>query len=417
MRAVIAAVLLLTSTLAAAQAGPATDLRLNEAAVLQTSADPVQKGVGPKKLWARWLAGEALSSPQVFAKVYAIDVQPGQRYTLYAWFKPDGVYRNLYVAGDNPLTDVDYSFGKSGNRGWVELAQQPSKESCNEVTRRENFTVAPDSTSTRLYLIVVSRTPGQTVRAQLRTPADGDADVNGNTQDPACAARKGNTWGRLWSSPLILQLDPSESAAPKPAATSTRRTDEAPSLPLNQKLRLDTPAEAVQQASTPKKLWTRWVKGEAAGGPLFVSVHSFVLEPGASYTLYVWFRPDGVYRNLYVTGDNPLTDVEATFGKSGNRGWVVVNQQPAKEACEERTYRENFSISPESTSRRFYLIVTSKTPAQAIHVLMKSPADSDEDVTRNTSDPACPARKGNTWGRRWSSPVLLQLDPSETGNR
>ncbi|MGE0447830.1 MAG: hypothetical protein AB7P99_21585 [Vicinamibacterales bacterium] len=406
--------------MASAQTPAAAELAVNQQAVVETSGDPIQQAGAPKKLWARWGKGESMSGP-AYISVYRFTVTPGQRYTLYAWFKPDGVHRNIYVSGDNPLTDHEASFGKDGSytKGWVILNQQPGRETCNEITKRENFTISTDSTSSQLYLVVTSRTPRQSVRVQLRTPADPDADVNGNTNDPACAARKGNTWGRLWTYPVLLQLDPSEKDAPAAAATSSRRTDDAPSLPLNQKLRLDTPADPVQQAGTPKKLWSRWVKGESAGGPLFVSVHSFVLDPGASYTLYAWFKPDGVYRNLYVTGDNPMTDVDWTFGKSGNytKGWVVVNQQPGKEACEERTYRENFSVSPDSTSRRFYLIVTSKTPSQAIHVMLKSPPDSDEDVTRNTNDPACPPRKGSTWGRRWPSPVLLQLDPSETGSR
>lgn len=409
---------LLAGSRASAQVPAATELPVNQSAVLETPGDPIQQAGAPKKLWARWGKGESMSGP-AYISVYRFTVTPGQRYTLYAWFKPDGVHRNIYVSGDNPLTDVDYSFGKSGSytKGWVILNQQPARETCSEITKRESFSIAPDSTSSQLYLVVTSRTPGQSVRVQLRTPADADADVNSNTNDPACAARKGNTWGRLWTYPVLLQLDPSESATPPPATTSRTTVDQGPSLPLNQKLRLDTPGTATQQAGTPKKLWSRWARGEGGSGPVYISVHSFVLNPGESYTLYAWFKPDGVYRNLYVTGDNPMTDVDWTFGKSGSytKGWVVVNQQPGKEACEERTYRENFSVSPDSTSQRFYLIVTSKTPSQAIHVMMKSPADSDEDVTRSTNDPACPARKGSTWGRRWSSPVLLQLDPSETG--
>lgn len=422
MRALIVPVLLLSLSLvgvrASAQVPPAAEVAVNQVATLETSADPVQQAAVPKKLWSRWGKGESLSGP-AYVSVYRFTVTPGQRYTLYAWFKPDGVQRNIYVSGDNPLTDFDSSFGKDGSytKGWVILNQQPGRETCQELTKRENFAISTDSTSSQLYLVVTSRTPRQSVRVQLRTPPDSDADVAANTNDPACAARKGNTWGRVWTYPVLLQLDPSEKAVPAAAPPAVSKADQAPSLPLNQKLRLETSGTAVQQAGTPKKLWTKWVRGEAGSGPLFISVHSFVLNPGESYTLYAWFKPDGVYRNLYVTGENPMTDVDYAYGKSEGytKGWVVVNQQPAREACEERTYRENFRVAPDSTSQRFYLIVTSKTPAQAIHVMMKSPADSDEDVTRSTNDPACPPRKRSTWGRRWSNPVLLQLDPSETG--
>ncbi len=416
MAAVLFLAILLSSAVSAAQVEPVADSPLNQQVTLQTSAERLTQGAAPKKLWSRWGKGY----PEVYVGVYRFTVAPGQKYTLYGHFKPDGIYRNFYVVGDNPLTDVDYSYGKSSGYTtmFVALGQQPWKENCATVTRRYNLTIAPDSEHTYLYLLVTSKTPREALSVTLKTPADSDESVSRDTNDPACAARKGSTYGTLWPQPFLLKLDPSETAAPKPAAVSTRN-DEGGGLPLNQKLRLDTPATPAQQGGTPKKLWSRWAKGEAGSGQAYVSVHHFVLTPGERYTLYAWFKPDGVYRNLYVSGDNPLTDVDYSFGKSGsyNKGWVVLNQQPWKEACEEVTRRENFSISPDSTQTHFYLIVTSKTPSQAIHVMMKSPADSDEDVTGNTIDPACAARKGNTWGRKWSYPVLLQLDPSETGGR
>ncbi len=416
MKTVLFLAILLSAGVAAAQVAPVADLPLNQQATLQSSSERLTAAGAPKKLWSRW----GRDFPEVYVGIYRFTVTPGQKYTLYGHFKPDGIYRNFYVVGDNPLTDVDYTYGKSSGYTtmFVALGQQPSKENCPTVTRRYNLTIAPDSEHSYLYLVMTSRTPRESLGVTLKTPADSDAAVAGDTNDPACAARKGNTYGTLWPQPFLLKLDPSETAAPKPAATSTR-TDTGGGLPLNQKLRLETPATAVQQTSAPKKLWSRWAKGEAGSGQAYISVHHFVLTPGERYTLYAWFKPDGVYRNLYLSGDNPLTDVDYSFGKSGsyNKGWVVLNQDPRKEACEEVTRRENFSVSPDSTQNNFYLIVTSKTPSEAIHVMMKSPADPDNDVTEHTSDPACAARKGNTWGRKWTYPVLLQLDPSETGGR
>lgn len=419
MRRWLVPLVLLVASVASAQVGPSTELQLNQSSTLRTSTAPVAQGAVPKKLWSRWAKGEA-GSGQVFVSVYHFTVTPGERYTLSAWFKPDGVYRNFYVAADNPLTDVDYSFGRSGNynKGWVALAQQPSKEKCEEVTRRWNFSISTDSTSNRLYLVVTSQTPGEAVRVRLKSPPDADADVNGNTQDPACAPRKGNTWGQLWSYPVLLQPDPSETAPPKPAAAPPPPADSGCSgLPLNQKTHLTTPATPAQPGAVPKKLWSRWGKGEAAGGQAYLGVTCMALTPGERYTLYTWFKPDGVYRNVYVAGDNPMTDVDYSFGKDGNRGWVVLGQQPAKERCEEVTRRANFTVAPGSTSSRVYLIVTSKTPGETVNVMLRHPADPDADVNADDRDPACPARKGFTWGQAWSAPLLLQLDPSETAGR
>ncbi|MDO8793071.1 MAG: hypothetical protein Q7J25_00445 [Vicinamibacterales bacterium] len=414
MGALAILMMLLGAAPAAAQVGSTIDIPTNQRVTLQTPVARLDQASAPKKLWSRWLKG---STHDLYVQVYRFTVTPGQKYTLYGHFKPDGVYRNFYAVGDNPLTDVDYSFGKSGNytKTFVALAQQPWKENCETVSRRYNLTIAPDSQHPYLYILATSQSPGESIGVKLQSPADSDEDVSGNTNDPACAARKGSTWGQLWRAPFLLQLDPSESAAPAPGATTSRVMDEGDGLPLNQKITLETPATRVEQASAPKKLWSRWAKGQ--GGDVYISVHHFTLNPGDRYTLYAWFTPDGTYRNLYLSGDNPLTDVDYSFGRSGsyNKGWVVLNQQPWKEACEEVTRRENFSVSPDSNQNHFYLIVLSKTPSQKMSVMMKSPADSDEDVAKSVSDPACAARKGNTWGRLWSYPVLLQLDPSETG--
>lgn len=416
MGALVRLFILLWAAPVAAQTFTAVDIPNNQQVAVQTSANRVDQASTPKKLWSRWVRG---NGPDVYVGIYRFTVAAGQKYTLYGHFRPDGIYRNFYVVGENPLTDVDYSYGKSSGytTNFVALNQQPWKETCQTVTRRYNLTIAPDSEHNHLYLVVMSKTPSEHLQVALRSPADTDDDVARNTSDPACAARKGSTWGTLWPQPFLLKLDPSETNAPAPAATTSRVTDDESGLPLNQKVRLETPMTRVEQASAPKKLWSRWAKSE--GAEVYISVHHFVVNPGERYTLYVWFKPDGVYRNLYVAGDNPLTSVDYSFGKSGsyNKGWVVLNQQPWKEACAEVTRRENFTISPDSDHRHFYLIVTSKTPAQAIHVMLKSPADPDDAVSRDVNDPACAARKGNTWGRLWSYPVLLQRDPSETGAR
>jgi hypothetical protein len=47
--------------------------------------------------------------------------------------------------------------------------------------------------------------------------------------------------------------------------------------------------------------------------------------------------------------------------------------------------------------------------------MLKSPADPDTDVEKNTVDPSCPPKKSSTWGQVWGNPILLRNDPGEQG--
>lgn len=182
---------------------------------------------------------------------------------------------------------------------------------------------------------------------------------------------------------------------------------------VNQVVTAQTSAALLEQGASPKKLWEQYGKGY--GGRLYVQVYRFAVTPGEKYTFYGFFRPDGIYRNVYLRGDNPLTDHTASYGDTSGflTTFVVWSQQPGTWQCPEVTRRYNFSIAAKSATNRLYAIATSKTPQQSFRMVLKHPADPDADVEKNSVDPSCPPKKGQSWGQAWRNPFLLRLDPSE----
>jgi hypothetical protein len=188
-------------------------LSFNAATKVETAALPLIESTAPKKLWAH-LGGRY--GQNFYAAVYHFGVVPGRQYTISVSFPADGVYRNVYVFGENPLTDPlpDHpkfrSPPKGRSSGFTFLASDLPKVPCSALTRRRNFTVAPDSEGQVVYVLATSRTPAQSVIVTVKDPPDPDALVDGDTEDPACPARKGHHWGQVEPAglPLFLRLDP-----------------------------------------------------------------------------------------------------------------------------------------------------------------------------------------------------------------
>ena len=134
------------------------DVPLNQIITAQTSASPLGEASCPKKIWQ--LYGKGYRG-KFHAQVYRFTVKPGEKYTFYGYFPPDGIYRNAYVRGDNPLTNYTSSWGdtRGVTTGFVFWFQQPHKWQCPAVTRRINITISPRSTSPYLYVIATSMAP------------------------------------------------------------------------------------------------------------------------------------------------------------------------------------------------------------------------------------------------------------------
>lgn len=189
----------------------------------------------------------------------------------------------------------------------------------------------------------------------------------------------------------------------------------AKGLSLNGTAKVQSSSAPLTEASAPKKLWAMY--GGRYGRNFYAGFYQFVVAPGEKYTLYAWFPPDGVYRNLYVLNENPLTDRDRPMGvPSGYMSNInFVPSSLPKVACEALTKRYNITIAPGSEHQSLYLVVTSRTPAQSITVMLKRPADPDDVVSADIADPACPPRKGFHWGQVTAMPLFLKLDPTETG--
>ena len=388
-----------------------TDARINETISIQTPALPLDQQTSPKKLWTKY--GKDYGS-NFYVQIYRFRVAAGQKLTAYGYFPADGQYRNLYITGENPLTDYTYALDAKGDMtGFVFWAQQPGKWDCSAVTRRINIEISSRSEHNYLYAVAVSRKPSMGFRLFVKSPADPDQDVYSNTQDPSCSQKKGQTWGQTWSRPLILLHDPTEKEKTADVVPGPSKTLDVKDLPLNQTVSIQTPGTPLDQSSSPKKLWDRYGKDYAPN--FYVRIYRFTVDPGQKYTLYGIFPPDEIYRNFYISGENPLTDYTSSFGDTQNAttGFVYWAQQPSKWPCATVTRRINLTISPRSEHRYLYLVAVTKKPSLSFSVMLKSPTDSDTDVDKSVQDPNCALKRGFTWGQVWGAPVLLRFDPSE----
>lgn len=404
--------LVLIAPLRPAAALNVTDLPLNKTVEVRTSPQPLSEAVCPKKLWDRY--GKSYGK-KFYTGIYRLTVNPGEKYTLYGYFPPDGKYRNFYISGENPLTDYTYSYGnlQGVTAGFVFWFQQPSKWSCPAVTRRVNIRIAPQSKHRSLFIIAVSETPQEAFRIMLKSPADPDQDVEKSAIDPSCPPRTGQTWGQNWTTPIILRYDPSEKKEEKIKPVQPASPAGVTELPINRVAEVKTPPQPLAQAAAPKKLWDKY--GKSYGKKFYTSIYRFAVAPGEKYTLYGYFPPDGKYRNFYVSGENPLTDYTYAYGnlQGVTTGFAFWFQQPSKWSCATVGRRVNIRIAPRSEHNSLYIIAVSETPQETFGIMLKGPADEDRDVEKSTLDPSCPARKGQTWGQNWTTPLLLRYDPSE----
>ncbi|MBW2544674.1 MAG: hypothetical protein JRD43_04265 [Deltaproteobacteria bacterium] len=183
-------------------------------------------------------------------------------------------------------------------------------------------------------------------------------------------------------------------------------------LELDREITLEAPDIPMDKATAPKLLYKRYNYSHEP----YVKVYRFRVEPGHRYTFYMIHPADGISMNAYLRGDNPLTDYTSSYGPSGYlRNFVSWGQQPRKSSCEYQARRYNFTISPESEHPLLYLVAIYAKPDTSFKVLLKSQADSDEEVRTSTQGTYCPKRKGFTWGKVYKRDFLLTLIPGEKG--
>jgi hypothetical protein len=134
----------------------------------------------------------------------------------------------------------------------------------------------------------------------------------------------------------------------------------------------------------------------------------------SDYTIYMK-HPGGEYKNILVSGTNPLPGNTRTFNSyevQAMESFFLFFQQPYLELPEKNTHatRVSFSIHPKSDSRNIYFIAYFNKPGDDFEFMVKSPADPANDVENNTENPYAPYLKGHYWGIVHELPVYLSKD-------
>lgn len=166
---------------------------------------------------------------------------------------------------------------------------------------------------------------------------------------------------------------------------------------LNQTVSAGCPDNPIDKASAPKRLAENF---NASFAP-YAKVYRITVTPGKKYTLTVTHPLDGVYKNINITGVNPLTDYTYSIGNNSS-GFVVFNQQPNKYGY---LHFDNFSIATNSENHYLYIIATFEGPGKPIEFLLKDPAETDEQILKPVN--------GFTLGRTWETPTGLMNIPGE----
>ena len=76
---------------------------------------------------------------------------------------------------------------------------------------------------------------------------------------------------------------------------------------------------------------------------------------------------------------------------------------------------ESARFPSDQTTNQLHLVVTSRTPRQAVRVQLRTPSDAVAAANRGTNDPGVGGGEGKHVGPPVDVSRPAQLDPSETG--
>jgi len=165
----------------------------------------------------------------------------------------------------------------------------------------------------------------------------------------------------------------------------------AESASLNKTISVVCPDTAIDSSTAPKRLVEKYYGPDQQ----YMKVYRIAVETGKKYTLMVKHPIDGVSKNIYITGVNPLTDY--TFSIANNSyGFIVYNQQPNEYA---KVKYENFEIAQNSETNYLYVVAVFKSKGSPIEFTVHDPALSEADIKKPV--------KGFIIGRVWSNPIGL----------
>lgn len=135
----------------------------------------------------------------------------------------------------------------------------------------------------------------------------------------------------------------------------------------------------------------------------YLSVYSFPVTPGMRYTLVTKFSGDKTYGNVEIVGINPLSTDTSLVAPSGTMSNYFGFSGSSNNTPAGFTYRNNFSISPESTGTTLYLLAYFESPDSSIEVTLQSPAIDDQVAEQSLEN-------GMVWGSSNTIPIYTFSD-------
>ncbi len=146
----------------------------------------------------------------------------------------------------------------------------------------------------------------------------------------------------------------------------------------------------------------------ASYGP-YMAVYQVTLEKGKAYTLYMKHPTIDGYMNMTLTGIHPNADAYS-YVNGTSSDFIMFFQQPWEDdQGRVEGYRKNFKIADSSESNTFYLICNFERAGEQFDFMIKSPADSDDEVENSTDNFISPHRDGYTWGGIVGYPIRSEL--------
>jgi len=269
-----------------------------------------------------------------YTTVFPIPVIPGERYTLEVGWD-DGKSLLLFVQGNDPASARPSA--PSGLTNSVVINTSGGKKALL------NFTVSAKSPGNAAYLVFASNSPGRVIRAQIRNPADPDADVRARKLD-------GNLIGQVWTTPLYAIASIAD------PASSTGKAD----------------------AFFPLNTWTDAVCGSekrdlATFGTQYYYLMPVRLEKSGRYTLNVRYEESAL---VQVIGQDPSLRFQSH--PEGTSLTATVNISSGRK--ETATWRVNFIVSEKSLGNTAWIVISSLSPGKSVRVMLSYPAVPDTEM-------------------------------------
>ena len=215
---------------------------------------------------------------------------------------------------------------------------------------------------------------------------------------------------RSWPAALLL-AGLASTAGSLQAAVEIKAED----IPLNKTVVLRAPAMPLVKSQVHKFL-ARWFREDYDP---YVSVYRFKVVPKARFTIYEYHPADGIDRWVFLFGQSPFTDETRAQGSS----FATRGQQPTPLTAAERerglrfdAFRTNFTIDPASEEGFVYIVATCNRADAANTIMIKNPADSDEEVNAPSEQLGRPGQK-RTWGRVASPLLVVNIDRDKIRGR